>query len=183
MTFSPNVDFSYCFVLGGGVEPLGVSDPRQVGAYRLLGRLGAGGMGQVFLGESPGGRKVAVKLVLPQHAADAEFRQRFAREVAAARQVGGFHTALVVDADPDADPPWMVTAYVPGPSLDAAIRQNGPLGTEDVRRLGAALAEGLAAVHACGLVHRDLKPSNIILAEDGPRIIDLASPGPRTQPP
>jgi serine/threonine protein kinase/cyclophilin family peptidyl-prolyl cis-trans isomerase len=155
------------------VEPLNVSDPRQVGAYRLLGRLGAGGMGQVFLGESPGGRKVAVKLVLPQHAADTEFRQRFAREVAAARQVGGFHTAPVVDADPDADPPWMVTAYVPGPSLDAAVKQGGPLETEAIRRLGAALAEGLAAVHACGLVHRDLKPSNIILAEDGPRIIDF----------
>jgi serine/threonine protein kinase/cyclophilin family peptidyl-prolyl cis-trans isomerase len=161
------------FALGGTVEPLGVSDPRQVGAYRLLGRLGAGGMGQVFLGESPGGRKVAVKLVLPQHAADAEFRQRFAREVAAARQVGGFHTAHVVDADPDADPPWMVTAYIPGPSLDAAVKQNGPLETEAVRRLGAALTEGLAAVHACGLVHRDLKPNNIILAEDGPRIIDF----------
>ncbi len=155
------------------MEPLGVGDPRQVGAYRLVGRLGAGGMGQVFLGESPGGRKVAVKLVLPQHAANPEFRQRFAREVAAARQVGGFHTAPVVDADPDADPPWMVTAYIPGPSLDAAVRQSGPLDTEAVYRLGAGLAEGLAAVHACGLVHRDLKPSNIILAEDGPRIIDF----------
>jgi serine/threonine protein kinase len=141
--------------------------------YRLLGRLGAGGMGQVFLGESPGGRKVAVKLVLPQHAADDEFRQRFAREVAAARQVGGFHTAPVVDANPDADPPWMVTAYIPGPSLGEAVKQSGPLETEAVRRLGAALAEGLAAVHACGLVHRDLKPGNIILAEDGPRIIDF----------
>lgn len=155
------------------MDPLAANDPRQVGAYRLLGRLGAGGMGQVFLGESPGGRKVAVKLVLPQHAADADFRRRFAREVAAARQVGGFHTAPVVDADPDADPPWMVTAYIPGLSLEAAVRQNGPLGTEGVRRLGAALAEGLAAVHACGLVHRDLKPGNIILAEDGPRIIDF----------
>ncbi len=155
------------------MEALRAGDPRQVGAYRLLGRLGAGGMGQVFLGESPGGRQVAVKLVLPQHAADAEFRQRFAREVAAAREVGGFHTAPVVDADPYADPPWMVTAYIPGPSLEAAVRQNGPLEPGEVRRLGAALAEGLAAVHACGLVHRDLKPSNIILAEDGPRIIDF----------
>ncbi len=155
------------------MEPLRAGDPRQVGAYRLLGRLGAGGMGQVFLGVSPGGRKVAVKLVLPQHAADEEFRQRFAREVAAARQVGGFHTAPVVDAGPDDDPPWMVTAYIPGPSLDAAVRQNGPLEPGAVRRLGAALAEGLAAVHACGLIHRDLKPGNIILAEDGPRIIDF----------
>jgi cyclophilin family peptidyl-prolyl cis-trans isomerase len=111
--------------------------------------------------------------VLPQHAADGECRQRFAREIAAARQVGGFHTAPVVDAGPDDDPPWMVTAYIPGPSLDAAVRQNGPLEPGAVRRLGAALAEGLDAVHACGLVHRDLKPSNIILAEDGPRIIDF----------
>src|SRR5579859_6358556 len=99
---------------GRPMDALQPGDPGSVGDYRLLGRLGAGGMGQVFLGESPGGRKVAVKLVLPQHAADTEFRQRFAREVAAARQVGGFHTAPVVDADPDADPPWMVTAYVPG---------------------------------------------------------------------
>ena len=161
------------FVEGGAVESLRAGDPHKVGVYRLLGRLGAGGMGQVFLGESPGGRKVAVKLVLPQHAADGEFRQRFAREVAAARQVGGFHTAPVVDADPDADPPWMATAYIPGPSLDAAIRQDGPLEPGAVRRLGAALAEGLTAVHACGLVHRDLKPGNIILADDGPRIIDF----------
>lgn len=159
--------------MGGAVEPLQAGDPRQVGAYRLLSKLGAGGMGQVFLGESPGGRKVAVKLLLPQYAADVEFRQRFAREVAAARQVGGFHTAPVVDAGPHDNPPWMVTAYIPGPSLDAAVRENGPLDPGEVRRLGAALAEGLAAVHACGLIHRDLKPSNIILAEDGPRIIDF----------
>jgi Protein kinase domain len=155
------------------VEPLRADDPRMVGSYRLLGRLGSGGMGRVFLGESPGGRKVAVKLMLPEHAPDAEFRQRFAREVAAARQVGGFHTAPVVDADPSGDPPWMVTAYIPGPSLDAAVRTDGPLDTAAVRNLGAALAEGLLAVHACGLVHRDLKPQNIIMAADGPRIIDF----------
>jgi serine/threonine protein kinase/cyclophilin family peptidyl-prolyl cis-trans isomerase len=130
-------------------------------------------MGQVFLGASPGGRNVAVKVMLQQHAADQEFRQRFRREVAAARQVGGFHTAPVVDADPDADPPWMVTAYIPGLSLDATVRESGPLDSAAVRALGAALAEGLAAIHACGLIHRDLKPSNIIMAQDGPRIIDF----------
>src|ERR1700685_2311336 len=123
------------------MDPLKPGDPAAVGRYRLVGRLGAGGMGRVYLGVSPGGRQVAVKLLLPEHSADTEFRRRFAREVAAARQVGGFHTAPVVDADPDADPPWMVTAYIPGPSLEAAVKQGGPLETEAVRRLGAALAE------------------------------------------
>jgi serine/threonine protein kinase len=155
------------------VYPLEADDPGQIGAYRLLGRLGEGGMGKVFLGASPGGRKVAVKLIRPEYADNAEFRQRFAREVAAARQVGGFHTALVVDADPDADPPWMVTSFIPGPSLGAQVAEHGPLDPAEVYALGAALAEGLAAVHACGLVHRDLKPGNIILAGDGPRIIDF----------
>jgi WD40 repeat protein len=155
------------------VNPLKTGDPELVGGYRLLGRLGVGGMAQVFLGTSPGGRKVAVKLIRPEYADDAEFRRRFAREIAAARQVGGFHTAAVVDADPDADPPWMVTAYIPGPSLSEAVGQNGPLDPAQVRELGAALAEGLTAIHACGLIHRDLKPGNIILGPDGPRIIDF----------
>ena len=155
------------------MNPLKAGDPELVGGYRLLGRLGAGGMAQVFLGTSPGGRKVAVKLIRPEYADDAEFRRRFAREIAAARQVGGFHTAAVVDADPDADPPWMVTAYIPGPSLSEAVGQNGPLDQTQVRELGAALAEGLTAIHACGLIHRDLKPGNIILGPDGPRIIDF----------
>ena len=130
-------------------------------------------MGRVFLGTSRGGRKVAIKVVHPHYASDLEFRRRFAREVAAARQVGGFHTALVVDADPDAEPPWMATAYIPGPSLADAIAQRGSLGPTAVRELGAALAEGLATIHACGIIHRDLKPGNIILADDGPRIIDF----------
>jgi WD40 repeat protein len=155
------------------VDPLKAGDPDQVGGYRLLGRLGLGGMGQVFLGASPGGRKVAVKVIRPEYAEDVEFRQRFAREIEAARQVGGFHSALVVDAGPDADPPWMVTAYIPGPSLADAVAKDGPLSAAAVRELGAALAEGLTAIHACGLVHRDLKPGNIILAADGPRIIDF----------
>ncbi len=130
-------------------------------------------MGRVFLGESRGGRKVAIKVVHSHYANDPDFRRRFAREVAAARQVGGFHTAAVVGADPEADPPWMATAYIPGPSLADAVARRGPLDRAEVGRLGAALAEGLAAIHECGLIHRDLKPGNVILAEDGPRIIDF----------
>ena len=130
-------------------------------------------MGRVFLGESPSGRMDAVKLVHPEHAMSAEFRARFAREVQAAKQVSGFYTAPVVDADPDAEPPWMVTAYIPGPTLQEQVETHGPMPIEQVRKLGAQVAEGLAAIHACGLVHRDLKPGNVILAEDGPRIIDF----------
>jgi serine/threonine protein kinase len=155
------------------MDPLQPGDPAQVGAYRLEGRLGGGAMGRVFLGRSPGGRPVAVKLVRPELAGDGSFRVRFAREVAAARRVGGFYTAQVIDADPDADPPWLVTAYIPGPSLSEAIRVHGPLPADALRALGAGLAEGLAAIHACGLVHRDLKPGNVILADDGPRVIDF----------
>jgi peptide/nickel transport system substrate-binding protein len=157
----------------GLVDRLQAGDPSQIGPFRLLGRLGEGGMGRVFLGESRGGRKVAVKVVHPHYASDPEFRRRFAREVAAARQVGGFHTAGVVGADPGADPPWMATAYIPGPSLAEEIAQRGPLDEAGVLQLGAALAEGLAAIHDCGLIHRDLKPGNVILADDGPRIIDF----------
>jgi len=155
------------------MDALRSGDPGRVGGYRLLGRLGAGGMGQVFLGVSPGGRKVAVKLIHQVHGGTAEFRERFAREIEAAQRVGGFHTAPVVDADPHADPPWMVTAYIEGPSLQQAVSQDGPLPPGRLRALGAGLAEGLGAIHARGLVHRDLKPANVILADDGPRIIDF----------
>ncbi|APU12870.1 MULTISPECIES: serine/threonine-protein kinase [Actinoalloteichus] len=155
------------------MDPLRDGDPRQVGAYRLRGRLGGGGMGQVFLGSSRSGRQVAVKLVRAELAEDVEFRRRFAVEVDAARRVGGFYTAQVVDAGPEDVPPWLVTAYIPGPSLQQAVEKHGPLPTEAVALLGAGLAEGLAAIHACGLVHRDLKPSNVILADDGPRVIDF----------
>ncbi|MFG2177117.1 protein kinase [Streptomyces abikoensis] len=148
-------------------------DPRSVGPYRLDGRLGAGGMGQVYAGTSPGGRRVAVKLIRPELADTPQFRARFKREVDAARQVGGFHTAQVIDADPDAASPWLVTAFIPGPTLHQVVRERGPLTPDAVLRLGAGLAEGLAAIHGCGLVHRDLKPGNVILAEDGPRIIDF----------
>jgi hypothetical protein len=155
------------------MDPLQPGDPDRVGQYRLLGRLGGGGMGQVYFGHSPGGRPVAVKVVRPEYGADPEFRRRFASEVEAARRVGGFYTAHVVDADPGADLPWLVTAYVPGPSLQAAVTAHGPLPVRAVAVLGAGLAEGLTAIHACGLVHRDLKPGNVILAGDGPRVIDF----------
>lgn len=149
------------------------ADPDQVGPYVLEGRLGAGGMGQVYLGRSPGGRHVAVKVIRPEHARNPQFRRRFAREVEAARLVGGFHTAQVIAADPDATSPWLATAYIPGPSLHEVVTTGGPLTPDALRALGAGLAEGLAAIHGCGLVHRDLKPSNVIMATDGPRIIDF----------
>ena len=148
-------------------------DPRKVGPYWLLGRLGSGGMGQVFLGRSPGGRLVAVKLVRAELAGQAEFRHRFAREVAAAQKVSGLFTAPVVDADVDAPVPWLATAYVPGLSLAEAITRHGPLPATSVLALAAGLAEGLGAIHAAGIVHRDLKPPNVLLADDGPRVIDF----------
>jgi WD40 repeat protein len=157
----------------GIMDPLKPGDPNKVGKYRLTGRLGGGGMGRVFLGVSPGGRQVAVKVIHSELADDKQFRQRFAREIEAARRVGGFHTPPVVDADPHADPPWMVTAFINGPALYDAVAERGPLSPDEVCTLGAELAEGLAAIHVLGLVHRDLKPSNVILAEDGPRIIDF----------
>jgi WD40 repeat protein len=130
-------------------------------------------MGQVFLGRSPAGRKVAIKVINPDWAAAPKFRERFAREIEAARRVGGFHAAQVVDADPNAPSPWMVTAYIEGPTLAEQVQRSGPLPAGRIRELGAQLAEGLAAIHDVGLVHRDLKPSNVILAADGPRIIDF----------
>ena len=160
--------------LGAGMaQELQPQDPRKVGPYRLLARLGGGGMGQVYLGWSPGGRLVAVKVVRAELAEQAEFRSRFAREVAAARAVSGLFTAAVVDADVDAAMPWLATAYVPGPSLAEAITTHGPLPAASVLALAAGLAEGLGAIHAAGIVHRDLKPSNVLLAEDGPRVIDF----------
>ncbi|MDA0565712.1 serine/threonine protein kinase [Streptomonospora sp. S1-112] len=154
-------------------SPLLDGDPTRIGPYRLHGRLGGGGMGLVYLGLSPGGRPVAVKVVRPALAEDADFRRRFAQEVRAARRVGGFYTAQVVDADTEAAAPWMATAYIPGPSLHQAVADHGPLPAASVAVLGAGLAEGLGAVHACRLVHRDLKPGNVILAADGPRLIDF----------
>ena len=154
-------------------DPLRDSDPREIGPYRLHARLGAGGMGLVYLGSSPGGHTVAVKAVRPELADDPDFRRRFAVEITAARTVGGLYTAQVVDADPDGDPPWLATAYIPGPSLHRAVADRGPLPPDSVSALGAGLAEGLAAVHAQGVVHRDLKPANVILSAQGPRLIDF----------
>ncbi|WP_261562078.1 serine/threonine-protein kinase, partial [Frankia tisae] len=153
--------------------PLRPDDPELIGDYRLLQRLGAGGMGRVYLGRSPGGRTVAVKVIRSELADDPHFRQRFRREVDAARRVGGTWTAPVLDADPAAERPWLVTAFVPGPSLHEAVRAHGPLPPGTVRALGAGLAEALIAVHGAGLVHRDLKPSNVLLSLDGPRVIDF----------
>ena len=155
------------------MDDLQPGDPRSAGTYRLVKRLGSGGMGRVFLGQSQGGRLLAVKVIHPDLAADPQFRARFAQEVAAARTVGGLFTAQVVDADPDATVPWLATTYVPGPSLAEAVVEHGPLPEASVRALTAALAEGLGAIHSAGLVHRDLKPTNILLALDGPRIIDF----------
>ncbi|MEU6512364.1 protein kinase [Streptomyces sp. NPDC046942] len=155
------------------LRALGVGDPDRVGPYRVVARLGAGGMGRVFLARSKGGRAVAVKVVRSELAEDREFRQRFAREVAAARRVNGVFTAGVVDADPEADPPWLATAYVPGISLDTAVARHGAWQAGQVAALAAGLAEALEAIHAAGLVHRDLKPSNVLLAADGPRVIDF----------
>ncbi|HEY0932839.1 MAG TPA: serine/threonine-protein kinase, partial [Trebonia sp.] len=154
-------------------EELLVTDPETVGPYRLLQRLGTGGMGQVYLARSPGGRLVAVKVIRPELTAEPGFRARFEREVAAARTVSGIFTAPVVDADPAGPLPWLATAYVPGPSLADAVAERGPLPPGVVLTLGAGLAEGLQAIHAAGLVHRDLKPSNVLLAADGPRVIDF----------
>ncbi|GGU93748.1 hypothetical protein GCM10010182_06780 [Actinomadura cremea] len=155
------------------VAPVEANDPGRIGRYRIVGRLGRGGMGRVYLGLSPGGRAVAVKVVRDELAEDPGFRRRFVREVDAARRVAGLFTAAVIDADPDGDPPWLATAYVPGMSLEAAVAAHGPWPERSVRALGAALAEGLESVHGAGVVHRDLKPSNVLLAADGPRLIDF----------
>ncbi|MFF4401398.1 serine/threonine-protein kinase [Streptomyces sp. NPDC001480] len=155
------------------MQPLAADEPAVIGPYRLLGRLGAGGMGRVYLGRSAGGRTVAVKIVHPHFALDEEFRARFRREIAAARRVGGAWTAPVLDADPEAPVPWVATAYAAGPTLAAAVEADGPLPVPSVRALGAGLAEALAAVHELGLVHRDVKPSNVLLTLDGPLLIDF----------
>ena len=155
------------------IRDLQPGDPRTVGPYRLVGVVGGGGMGRVYLGLSPGGRAVAVKVIRSELVADPHFHERFRREVAAARRVSGMFTAVVVDADVDADDPWLATAFVAGPSLGEAVREHGPLPVGSALTLAAGLAEGLAAIHAVGVVHRDLKPSNVLLGEDGPRVIDF----------
>ncbi|BAJ27295.1 putative serine/threonine protein kinase [Kitasatospora setae KM-6054] len=148
-------------------------DPRIVGPYRLHRRLGAGGMGVVYLGSDRKGQRVALKLIRAELAEDAEFRTRFAREIAAASRIRGGCTARVVGSDIEADRPWLATAYVPGPSLYKQVSEEGPMAWADAARIGSALADGLVKVHEAGVVHRDLKPSNILLSPKGPRIIDF----------
>lgn len=157
----------------GQPRPLAESDPRQLGRFKVLGLLGEGGMGRVYLGRSPGGWAVAIKVIHAGLAADPAFRARFAHEVATARAVGGIYTASVVDADTAAERPWLAVEYVAGPSLSDAVTAGGPLPLPAVLRLGLGLAEALQAIHAAGVVHRDLKPSNVLLAADGPRVIDF----------
>ncbi|MEU3692818.1 serine/threonine-protein kinase [Streptomyces narbonensis] len=156
------------------MDQLTAEDPPHIGPYRLIARLGAGGMGRVYLARSEGGRTVAVKVVQTEFAQHAEFRSRFAREVTAAKRVGGGWTAAVLDADTDAETPWVATQYIPGPDLHAVVaEQHGPLPEQSVRVLANRLALALQAIHEAGLVHRDLKPSNVLVTVDGPRVIDF----------
>jgi outer membrane protein assembly factor BamB/tRNA A-37 threonylcarbamoyl transferase component Bud32 len=155
------------------VDQLTQHDPRRIGPFEVLGRLGAGGMGLVYLARSASGRRVAIKTVRTELAEDQLFRVRFTREVEAARAVSGFYTAAVVDADPRAAVPWLATAYVPAPSLEEIVTECGPMPAQAVRWLAAGVAEALQSIHGAGLVHRDLKPSNVLVVEDGPRVIDF----------
>jgi len=155
------------------LEPLRRWDPERIGSYVLLGRLGAGAMGRVYLGRSTAGRLVAVKTIKIELADEAGFRARFAHEVAAARRVSGVFTAAVVAADAEADMPWLATAYVPAPSLSQLVAECGPLPVPAARWLAAGCAEALESIHSAGLVHRDLKPSNVLVSPDGPRVIDF----------
>ncbi|WP_369033927.1 bifunctional serine/threonine-protein kinase/ABC transporter substrate-binding protein [Streptomyces adonidis] len=155
------------------MEPLRTSDPARLAGYRLLGRLGAGGMGVVYLARSTGGTLVALKVIQTEYAEDTDFRERFRREADTARRMTSPWVASLVDADPEAAQPWLATAFVPGPSLGEAVAEYGPLPAPSLKVLGARLAEALGELHASGLVHRDVKPGNVLLAVDGPRLIDF----------
>ncbi|WP_207936644.1 serine/threonine-protein kinase, partial [Actinomadura sp. KC216] len=159
------------------MRPLEPDDPREVETggrrYRVLARIGSGGMGVVYLGRSAAGRAVAIKMVHPEFAADDEFRDRFQREAAVARRVGGGFTAAVIDADPGAELPWLVTEYLPSVSVRDAVRSSGPLAVDAVWELAAGIAEALVSIHEAGVVHRDLSPANVLLTADGPRVIDF----------
>src|ERR1700744_3968849 len=155
------------------MDLLTATDLRAVGEFRLLARLGSGGMGQGFLASSLAGRMVAVKVIHTELCRDPEFVRRFRNEVEAAQKVSGWYTAPVVAAGVNDTPPWLATAFVPGPSLEDIVARHGPLPASAVWRLAAGLAEALRAIHAAGLVHRDLKPANVLLADDGPHVIDF----------
>jgi serine/threonine protein kinase len=155
------------------MKPLAADDPRAIGEYRLRAQLGAGGMGRVYLGLSPAGRAVAIKVVHPELAGDAAFLRRFGQEIAAARAVSGIYTAPVVASGLNERPPWLATAFVPGPSLEQVVAEHGPLPEQALWPLFGGLVEALEAIHGCGVVHRDLKPANVLLATDGPRVIDF----------
>ncbi|WNI21635.1 serine/threonine-protein kinase [Streptomyces sp. ITFR-16] len=159
--------------LDGGITPLTANDPARVGPYLLLGRLGAGGMGRVYLARSEGGRTVAVKVVHTEHVADPQFRARFRREVEAARRVDERYTAPVLDAAPDEEYPWVATGYVPGLSLEQIVRGHGALTADAVLALADGLLRALKDIHAAGIVHRDLKPSNVMVTVEGPKVIDF----------
>ncbi|MBB4929637.1 WD40 repeat protein [Lipingzhangella halophila] len=155
------------------MRPPEPGDPHEIGGYRLAGRLGAGGMGDVYLGVSQGGRLVAIKVIRPEFAEEPDYRRRFNREVTLAQRVSGAFSADVIEADPNGPRPWLVTSFVGGPTLRQAVRACGVLPAESLRVLALGLAEALRAIHAAGLVHYDLKPGNIIAVEDGPRVIDF----------
>ncbi|MFI6493655.1 protein kinase [Streptomyces sp. NPDC050564] len=157
----------------GGIKPLTAFDPARIGPYLLLGRLGAGGMGRVFLARSDSGRTVAVKVVHEEHVSDERFRARFRREIEAAGRVAERYTAPVLDAGPDEEPPWVVTGYVPGLSLEQVVRRHGPLPTASLHTLADGLLRALKDIHDAGIVHRDLKPSNVMLTVDGTKVIDF----------
>ncbi|WP_405403374.1 protein kinase domain-containing protein [Streptomyces sp. NBC_01104] len=159
--------------LDGGIKPLAATDPARIGPYLLLGRLGAGGMGRVYLARSEGGRTVAVKVVHAEHVADPQFRARFRREVDAARRVGERYTAPVLDAAPDEEFPWVATGYVPGLSLEQIVRGHSALPAESVLALADGLLRALRDIHSAGIVHRDLKPSNVMVTVEGPKVIDF----------
>lgn len=154
-------------------QPLTGDDPATIAGYRIAAKLGAGGMGKVYLSYTPGGRPVAIKVIRPEFGEDAEFRRRFAQEVQSAQRVQGLFTAPVIDADTEGAQPWLATAYVPGPSLADAVAAHGALPVQAVLLLIAGMAEALHVIHGAGIVHRDLKPSNVLLAADGPRVIDF----------